>query len=27
MKLTSFFLALASLPALANLYPNQIKCE
>jgi len=27
MKLTSFFLALASLPALANLYPNQLKCE
>jgi len=27
MKLTSFFLALASLPALANLSPNQLECE
>ena len=27
MKLTSFFLASASLPALADLSPNQLKCE
>jgi alpha-L-rhamnosidase len=27
LKLTSFFLALASLPALANLSPSQLKCE
>jgi alpha-L-rhamnosidase len=27
MKLTSFFLVLASLPALANLSPSQLKCE